>query len=142
MHYNLIETGTSPTQSDPTATSKSFSVGGRAALPTNLSPTATTRVQFVNGSLLTSDVTDNPLVFGVAIAQKPSCVTEETITDGVFGGNHVKLQNDSAAEYELVVQVGSASGLATTGGNTNVTALPIPSPDNSPLVNSWASVTD
>jgi type IV pilus assembly protein PilY1 len=143
MNYHDPVSSTLDASNPPVAPSDTVaaSVGGRPLLPEGGDITKTTRVQFLDN---TSNLLANATVFGVAVAQVPSCVDNTTPTDSFFGsaGVHTTLPNITSATYELVIQTGASGKSSVTSANTNVTTLQLPAPDNSPRIGSWASIME
>ena len=121
--------------------SKPESVGGRPWLPANGDQAATTRVQSLTNTI---PQLAGATVFGVAVAQVPSCVDNTTPTDSFFGSGllHTTMPNVQPATYELVMQTGSGSKDEKIGSATNVQTIQLPSPDNSPRIASWATIME
>jgi type IV pilus assembly protein PilY1 len=117
-----------------------LSRGGYAMLPKNGESSSDDREQFY-------DQTDaifeqGSVIFGVGIAQVPSCFTEgETLTDPFFGTSYKPTLTTSPATYQLVIQTGNR-GTQSTGGATNVKSVNLPPPDTSPRIDTWALVME
>lgn len=133
MHYTEVDSTASPSDG-----SESLSRGGRAWLPEDGDPNSTNRVQFLDQT--SNLIESGAIIFGVGVSEVPSCVTEDSVPDTFFGsGTHVSLSNASSATYQLVMQTGSV-GTNAPGGSTNIVSIDLPSPDNSPRIDSWAAV--
>jgi type IV pilus assembly protein PilY1 len=145
MNYNtVVDSAGLDKNNPPVAPSDTIdttlSKGGRPWLPEDGDPAKTTRVQSLDN---TSSLLAGATVFGVAVAQKPSCVDNSTPTDSFFGTlAHTTLPNITSATYELVMQTGATGKSTTTGAVTNVTTLQLPPPDNSPRIASWATIME
>jgi len=147
---NYIELDPSATPSDGSA---ALSRGGKAWLPRNGDANSTDKVQFLaadvsctDTSLPRSNNTDCALagasVFGVSVAQVPSCVDSSSANDAFFGtGTHTTLPNITPASYQLVMQTGR-SGTPTPGGQTNVATINLPQPNNNPRIAAWAAIME
>jgi len=146
MNYNTVVDSSGLDKDNPSVAASDTidatkSKGGRPWLPEDGDPAKTTRVQFLNSS---SSLLAGATVFGVAVAQKPSCVDNSTPTDSFFGSGlvHTTLPNITPATYELVMQTGASGKSTTTGAITNVTTMALPPPDNSPRIASWATIME
>ncbi len=147
MNYNtLVDAAGLDKNNPPVAPSDAIvdtttSVGGRPWLPEDGDPAKTTRVQFLDSS---SSLLAGATVFGVAVAQKPSCVDNSTPTDSFFGTGlvHTTMPNVTPATYELVMQTGASGKNTTTGAVTKVTTMALPPPDNSPRIAAWATIME
>ena len=117
------------------------SKGGRPWLPEDGDSAASTRVQFLDNSI---SLLSGATIFGIAVAQVPSCVDNTTPTDSFFGTGlvHTTLPNISAATYELVMQTGASGKSSGLNSATNVTTIKLPPPDNSPRIASWATIME
>ena len=114
--------------------------GGVAMLPLNGSSASLERVQFY--SQTDALFQQGSVIFGVGVAQVPSCFTTgEVSTDPFFGTSYKPTLTQSAATYQLVMQTGS-QGTASTGGTTNSVSVNLPPPDTSPRIDSWALVME
>ncbi len=146
MNYNtlvdsVLDKDNPPITPSDAIVNSSKSLGGRPWLPEDGDPAKSTRVQFLdNNSSLLAGAT----IFGVAVAQKPSCVDNSTPTDSFFGTGlvHTTMPNVTPATYELVMQTGASGKSTTTGAVTNVTTMQLPPPDNSPRIASWATIME
>lgn len=148
MHY--LEVDPAATPSDGSIT---LSKGGRAWLPKGGDANSTDKVQYLaadvsctDTSLAKSSNTDCDLagasIFGVSVAQVPSCVDNSSATDAFFAtGTHTTLPNITPASYQLVMQTGR-SGTAGQGRQTNVATINLPQPNNNPRIASWATIME
>ena len=144
MNYDVMVDPVLDKNNPPVAPSdppNPVSVGGRPWLPEGGISTATTRVQFLDN---TSALLAGATVFGVAVAQTPSCVDNSTPTDAFFGAGlvHTTLPNITPASYQLVIQTGASGQSSVSGAVTNVTTIQLPTPDNSPRIASWATIME
>jgi type IV pilus assembly protein PilY1 len=148
MHYLNLDPNATPSDGSVT-----LSKGGQAWLPRNGDDKSTDKVQYLaadgfctDTSLPKSVNTDCDLagasVFGVSVAQVPSCVDNSSATDAFFAtGTHTTLPNITPASYQLVMQTGR-SGKPAAGGQTNVATINLPAPDNNPRIASWATIME
>ncbi|MBN1609796.1 MAG: hypothetical protein JW940_24400, partial [Polyangiaceae bacterium] len=87
------------------------------------------------------------VIFGVSVVQLPSCVAEDSpdFTDDFTGQNnpsgHRRIQSITPASFQLVMQTGS-KGTEVEGGQTKVSSVPLPPPNTSPRIDSWAAIID
>jgi type IV pilus assembly protein PilY1 len=135
MHYlNLDSTNTQSVDGD------ALSRGGVAMLPRNGDSTSLDRVQFYDQT--NALFAQGSVIFGVGIAQVPSCFQTGTVsTDPFFGTSYQSTTTTSAASYQLVMQTGN-QGTATSGGVTKTVSVNLPAPDTSPRIDSWALVME
>jgi type IV pilus assembly protein PilY1 len=113
--------------------------GGRARLPEDQS--ASELVQFIDSS---SDlIEDGASIFGVSVAQVVNCYDDDDVDDSFFGsGQHTKVSNIRPGEFQLVMHASKVAGGNTTGGSAPVTTLPLPTPPNAAIMESWAAIVD
>lgn len=123
------------TPEDPGDKSK----GGKGRLPQNPNSPGSTLVQYLDDS--SSLLAPGAEVFGVGVAQVPTCVSETQLTDPYFGtGTHTSVTSVNPGQFQLVMNTGSA-GTAISGGKSNVTTINLPAPVSSPHIDSWAAIT-
>jgi len=144
MHYHdVVDSGGLDKDNPPVVPSNGTdaSKGGRPWLPEGGDSAAKTRVQYLDNS---NSLLAGATVFGIAVAQVPSCTDNSTPTDSFFGTGlvHTTLPNITPATYELVMQTGATGKSSTRGTATNVTTIQLPPPDNSPRIGSWASIME
>ncbi|HMJ13600.1 MAG TPA: hypothetical protein VK524_19410 [Polyangiaceae bacterium] len=112
--------------------------GGKPRLPRDQSANPTL-VQMIDTSSALFD--DGAVIFGVGVAQLPTCIEEGAATsDPYFGGTHASMTTVQPGQFQLVMHTGN-SGTAVQGGRTNVLTLPLTSPANTPRIDSWAAIT-
>ena len=143
MHYkDLVDSGGLDKDNPPVVASDGVeaSKGGRPWLPEN-GTSATTRVQFIDNS---NSLLAGATIFGVAVAQVPSCVDNTTPTDSFFGSGllHTTLPNITPATYQLVMQTGGGNKDTSLQSATNVQTIALPSPDTSPRIAAWATIME
>jgi type IV pilus assembly protein PilY1 len=103
-------------------------------------PTTITTDQFIDSSdkLFGADAT----IFGVSVAQLPSCVETTETTDSFIGsGMHASISQMVPSKFQLVMQVGKSAG-NETGQQTNVVSIDLPTPSASPRIDSWAAIVE
>lgn len=111
------------------------SAGGKARLPDN-----NTLVQSIDSS--STLIEDGATIFGVGVAQLPTCTDTQTTTDPYLGfGTHTALTNVNPGKYQLVMHTGSA-GSSASGGKTNITTIDLPTPPANVVIDSWAAYID
>jgi len=117
-----------------------LSRGGIASLPRNGDGTSLDRVQFY--SQTDQLFQTGSVIFGVGIAQVPSCYqTGAASTDPFFGSAYKPTTTTSTTSFQLVMQTGS-QGTTASGGQTKTIAVNLPPPDSSPRIDSWALVME
>jgi hypothetical protein len=118
-------------------------VGGLAApfLLTDFNVTT----QFVTDTtLLGTSAQNQAVIFGVAVAQVPTCYQTNTVPDGYLGSSS-KLSSVNPGKTQLVIQTGSAS--LGTGGKADVStagssAISLPALATPAHVEAWASIVE
>ncbi len=140
MHYTIRE----ETSAGPlTDGSNALSRGGTPQLPEDACGTSSTRTQYLDQT--SSMIESGAMIFGVSVAQVPSCVVQDSIPDTFLSDNgteeRASLDFASPARFELVVQTGAA-GETVGGGATRIQTIRLPPPDNSPRISSWAQVME
>jgi hypothetical protein len=80
-------------------------------------------------------------IFGVTVAQLPTCGDEASTTDSYFGtGQHTSVTNVNVGQYQLIMQTGRTG---TTGGSqSSSTAINLALPIVAPRIDSWAAVVE
>ena len=143
MHYHDLVSDVLDKNNPPVTPSDGgvvASKGGRPWLPQDGTST-TTKVQFLDN---TNALLAGATIFGVAVAQVPSCVDNSTPTDSFFGSGflHTTLPNITPASYQLVMQTGGGNKDSSIQSATNVQTISLPSPDTSPRIASWATIME
>lgn len=116
---------------DYLASSNGGPVGRYAVDPNDPSQGKTTNV----------DQPPGVLVFGVAVAQTPTCLETETFVDPYLG-TRVSVSNSSSSRFNLVFQTGGVGGAAVDNSKTNTVTRLLSSPRQIARVDSWASVLE
>ena len=80
-------------------------------------------------------------VFGVSVAQTPSCYEEVTYPDPYLG-SVTSVGNSTAGEFQLYFQTGKPSGSSGNESTTTSHAKPLPPPRTSVRVDSWGLVLE
>jgi type IV pilus assembly protein PilY1 len=86
------------------------------------------------------------IIFGVSVVQLPSCILDTPdFTDDFTGdtnpSGHRRIESITPASFQLVMQTGS-KGTEVEGGQTKVSSVPLPPPNTSPRIDSWAAIID
>jgi type IV pilus assembly protein PilY1 len=112
--------------------------GGIGVLPTDQSDSEGQRIVLRN-----IIGTENTTVFGVGVAQQPTCnVADAAIDDPFLGfGQHTSLTRINPGKFQLVLQTGSA-GTAVAGGKTNVHTIDLETPALTSIIDSWATILE
>jgi type IV pilus assembly protein PilY1 len=80
-------------------------------------------------------------IFGVTVAQLPTCGDQVNTTDGYFGsGQHTSVTNVNVGDFQLIMQTGKAG--QTTGSQSSSTAIKLALPVAAPRIDSWAAVVE
>ena len=118
-------------------------VGGLAA-PFLLDTFGSTDQFVTDTTLLGTAAQKQAVIFGVTVAQVPTCYQTDTVSDSYLG-NSTKISNVNPGQFQLLIQTGSASlgtgGKATSGSNGSVEAKlsPMASPSR---VDAWAALVE
>lgn len=110
--------------------------GGRAQLP---SPSGL--VQFLTAAGATGDA--NASIFGVTVAQLPTCATRATTSDSDFlsQGSRTTISDVNPGKFQLVMHTGSG-GTQIAGGTSRVSTINLATPANASRIESWASLIE
>ncbi|HVJ18368.1 MAG TPA: hypothetical protein VM686_23270, partial [Polyangiaceae bacterium] len=118
---------------------------GGAAVALKQAPTDTTFVQYLEFENLVAGGPDGvkPVVFGVTIAQLPTCFEDIPAADGDWlgFGSHSAMNQINPGKFELVVHTGQA-GESIPGGTTNVFKMDLPTPPALTSIDSWAAIVE
>lgn len=129
MHYTLPVPGMTST--------RPLNQGGEARLP----GPDNTLVQSRTSADITGD--SNSIVFGVTVAQQPTCSarTQESPRDFLGYGIHRQITSVTPGKFELVMHTGSG-GSKVEGGSSNVRTLELRPPANAARVEGWAALVE
>jgi len=129
MHYTLPVPGTTST--------RPLNQGGEARLP----GADNSLVQSRSSADITGDA--DSVVFGVTVAQQPTCSarSQETARDFLGYGIHRQITNVTPGKFELVMHTGSG-GSKVEGGSSNVRTLELRPPASAARVEGWAALVE
>jgi type IV pilus assembly protein PilY1 len=97
-------------------------------------------VQFIDST--STLFQDGAIIFGVGVAQLPSCTDEVNVTDPYFGtGQHTSITNVKPGTFELVMHTGNV-GQTAPGGKSNVLTIALPAPPSTARIDSWAAIVE
>ncbi len=114
--------------------------GGKERLPENPGVTPVNYVQYIDNS--SSLLSNGAVIFGVGVAQLPTCIDEASVTDPYFGtGTHTSVTSANTGKFQLVMETGS-SGTSIAGGKSKVLTIDLPTPPSTPFIDSWAAITE
>ena len=97
-------------------------------------------VQFLDNS--SAVLTNAGIIFGVGVAQMPSCTQESTGTDTFMGsGSHTSITSVTPGTFQLIMH---ASGTGNTNDNTQTKkiVIDIPTPPSTSRIDSWAAIVE
>ncbi len=115
-------------------------LGGKERLPDNPGAAIPNYVQYIDNS--SSLLDPGAVIFGVGVAEQPTCLDESSVTDPYFGsGSHTSVNSANPGKFQLVMHTGSG-GTAVPGGQANVLTIDLPTPPSTPRIDSWASITE
>jgi type IV pilus assembly protein PilY1 len=137
MHYMI------PKDGEGGALPPDRTVGGQAApFLKKFTPTD----QFVpDTTLLGTDSKNQAAIFGVTVAQVPTCFQEDVVADA-FLGSRSRISDATPGDFQLVFQTGSAS--LSTGGKADAAApagaagITLPKLATPARVEAWASIVE
>jgi type IV pilus assembly protein PilY1 len=114
------------------------SLGGMERLPDGTNTAKL--VQFIDST--SSLLQDGAIIFGVGVAQLPSCTDEVSVADPYFGaGQHTSISNVQPGKFQLVMHTGNV-GQAVPGGRSNVLTIDLPAPPSTARIDSWAAIVE
>jgi len=115
--------------------------GGRDALKTNIGLPAVIGDKLDVSTTLTNSTRTS--IFGVGIAQEPTCFDEVTASsqDSLGFGSRTSVTNVNPGKFQLVVQTG-AGGEKVEGGSTNALTIDLPPPALRSVIDSWAAIVE
>jgi hypothetical protein len=110
--------------------------GGRAQLPGTLG-----LVQFLTASTATGDA--DATIFGVTVAQQPTCIgtATQTVADSFTNGTHTTITDVTPGKVQLVMHTGSG-GTQVPGGQSRTSTIDLAPPVSRARVDSWAALID
>jgi type IV pilus assembly protein PilY1 len=92
-----------------------------------------------------SDQQDNgTVVFGVAIAQEPTCTTggADAENNYIYGKSYQSFSHVTAGKFQLVYQTGRGETGQEGAATTRSMTIDLPSPTSVTFIDSWASVVE
>ena len=121
-----------------------LSKGGLARLPEDPNASPVTLVQFIDNS--SSLVDDGAVIFGVGIAQLPTCAEETTSAgsnDYLGHGtlSHTSLSRTNPGKFQLVMHTGN-KGASPLGGQTKTVSFDLAEPPASAFFDGWAALVE
>jgi type IV pilus assembly protein PilY1 len=118
-----------------------LSAGGKWALPSSDDPADVDLVQFIDNT--DALVGENATIFGVGVAQVPTCAEETQVLDEFFGGYayHTTATSVTPGKFQLVIQLG---GGTDAEGNTRPTyrTRDLPTPYAPARIDGWATIIE
>ncbi|MES1176714.1 MAG: hypothetical protein ABUL62_20490 [Myxococcales bacterium] len=143
MHYLTPRDGDGTPASPPVRT-----VGGKAApFLATLGATG----QFVTDTaLLGTSASKQAVIFGVTVAQVPTCYSEDVIPDGL-GNSTSRISNVNPGKFQLLIQTGAANvgtgakaeAAGSTGGlSAGAAAISLPTLATPARVEGWAALVE
>ncbi|MCC6217399.1 MAG: hypothetical protein IT376_21250 [Polyangiaceae bacterium] len=104
-------------------------------------PDGTNLVAYIDDS---NALLSGATIFGVGIAQLPSCNEVDTsFSDAFLGyGAHTSLTNVNPGEFRLVMHGGASGGTQVAGGATRVLEVTLPPPPSVSRQSSWAALVE
>jgi type IV pilus assembly protein PilY1 len=143
MHYLTPRDGDGTPATPPVRT-----VGGK---PAPFLATLGSTTQYVTDtSLLGTSASKQAVIFGVTVAQVPTCYSEDTIPDGL-GNTTSRISNVNPGRFQLLIQTGAASvgtggqaqaAGATSGLSAGAAAISLPSLATPARIEGWAALVE
>jgi type IV pilus assembly protein PilY1 len=143
MHYLTPRDGNGTPASPPVRT-----VGGKAA---PFLATLGSTDQFVTDTaLLGTSANKQAVIFGVTVAQVPTCYSEDVIPDGL-GNTTSRISDVNPGKFQLLIQTGSASvgtgakaeAAGATGGlGAGAAAIALPALATPARIEGWAALVE
>jgi len=138
MHYLI------PRDGEGGALPPDRTVGGQAA-PFIKSLTGTASQFVTDTDLLGTNSANQAAIFGVTVAQVPTCFAEDVIPDAVLG-SHTRISNATPGDFQLVFQTGTASlgsdGKANGAAPDGAASITLPKLATPARVEAWASIVE
>jgi len=139
MHYMIPKDGPGTTTNPPDR-----SVGGQAA-PFLLANYGVTTQFVTSDKVAATSAKDQTVIFGVAVAQVPSCYDSSNVPTDSYIGGHTQISNLNPGRFQLVMQTGAtnatSSGASTTT-TANTTAVDLPPLATPSHIDGWASIVE
>jgi type IV pilus assembly protein PilY1 len=88
----------------------------------------------------------NSVIYGVSVAETPSCDSSQTSTDSYFG-SHTSVTGASQSQYRIMWQTGAGTGVTNTSVNNEVGLqhaqnMSLPAPGLATKIDSWAAIVE
>ena len=139
MHYVTPRDGEGTSASPPDRT-----VGGVAA-PFIFQNFALTTQYVTDTTLLGTNAQNQAVIFGVTVAQVPTCYQTDTVSDSYLGSS-TRVSDANPGKFQLVIQTGSASlgtgGKAEAAAPSGAGAITLPKVATPARVEAWASIVE
>jgi hypothetical protein len=102
--------------------------------------------QFVSDTtLLGSGSSNQAVIFGVTVAQVPTCFAEDVVPDAILG-SRPRFSDANPGAFQLVFQTGSTSvstgGQATAAATAGAASITLPRLATPARVEAWASIVE
>lgn len=120
--------------------------GGRGSLPDVLSQRSddsATPKQYIDAGNIVQNNSTQVTIFGVTVAQLPTCVDEVDELDSFMGNGsmHYRQRDITPGKFQLVMQTGAGGG-SDSELKTKVEAVDLESPLATPRFDSWAAIIE
>lgn len=143
MHYLTPRDGDGTVATPPVRT-----VGGKAA--PFLAALGTTNQYITDTALLGTSADKQAVIFGVTVAQVPTCYSEDVLPDGL-GNTTTRISDVNPGKFQLLIQTGAAGvgtgAKADVAGATSATsagaaAISLPSLATPAHIEGWAALVE
>jgi len=139
MHYMTPRDGEGSTASPPDRT-----VGGAPA-PFILENFGLTDQFVTDTTLLGTNAQNQAVIFGVTVAQVPTCYATDTVSDPYLGSG-TRVSDANPGKFQLVIQTGSATlgtgGKAEAAAPSGAGAITLPKLATPARIEAWASIVE
>ena len=102
--------------------------------------------QFVTDTtLLGTNAQNQAVIFGVTVAQVPTCYATDTVSDPYLGSG-TRVSDANPGKFQLVIQTGSATlgtgGKAEAAAPSGAGAITLPKLATPARIEAWASIVE
>lgn len=100
-------------------------------------------VQFLTAAQIVGGSGQDVVIFGVTVAQQPSCSAAESTTDDPYlgYGSHSSMTGITPGDFELIMHTGK-TGSPVSGGKTKTASVPLQAPPTAAKIDSWAAIVE
>ncbi len=143
MHY------LTPRDGEGTSTTPAVRDQGGLAAPFLLDTFATSAQFVTDTTLLGSGASNSAVIFGVTVAQVPTCFAEDTVIDPLTGASSSRISNANPGKFQLLIQTGSTTvgtggkaEMAATSTGAGAAAITLPKLATPARIEGWAALVE